>query len=421
MPSLLPDDSAIADWEAFNLLCERLAERLAGEPDWRPEESELPSAPPGAYRLMAGALAAAAVDALLADDPLWAPLVELHYPCTNAARRGLSESDPNLYAGYGSDAPTANPRLPSAARVLLGAADRVPDEALPGAMHVYSRACLLARSHCKARSRALASPLDGPEDSGIAAVASLFGGSSLGVADLATNDEQIEQGSMRTVALLLHRNTLADMGGLLLDCLGAQVDTHPDPGARGRALITTIAEHLTDGAAFPPSDIDCEDHQTLMWVAGMFRRIARAYGNASKEDLDLEDGEDFDLEDGEDFDLEEREAWRLAEHYASLAQDTDPARTDRLAFIPAAALEPGLPDLNLVGVRALTTRLPDAAGARTASHYVDGFILVADALAGHASRTAPGPNRDALMFAARAAESSANAALDELDFTALLR
>ena len=68
---LLPDDSAIAEWEAFNLLCERLAERIAGAPDWRPEESELPSAPLGAYRLMAGALAVAAVDAFLADDPFW--------------------------------------------------------------------------------------------------------------------------------------------------------------------------------------------------------------------------------------------------------------------------------------------------------------------------------------------------------------
>ena len=297
--------------------------------------------------------------------------------------------------------------------MLLGAADRVPDEALPGAMRAYARACMLVRSHCKARSRALAGTLDGHEGSGVAAVASLFGSSSLGVADLATNEEQIEQGSMRTVALMLHRDILADMGGLLRDCLGTQLDGHPDPDTRGRALIAAIAEHLTDGAVFPPSNIGCEDHQTLMWVAGMFRRIARAYESESKED--------FDLDDEEDFDLEEREAWRLAEHYASIAQDTDLARTDRPAFIPTAALELGLPDLHLIEVRALTARLPDAAGERAASHYVDGFILVADALAGRASRTSLGADRDALMFTARAAESNAYAAVEELDFTALLR
>ena len=108
--------------------------------------------------------------------------------------------------------------------------------------------------------------------------------------------------------------------------------------------------------------------------------------------------------------FEERESERLAAHFERLGQASGDER--RPARILPAAVAPGFTDIHLQQLREMVSPLSTRGTVHVLVGYIDGWLLIADALAGHAPRLDSGHERDALMFAARLAEDRALAAIN---------
>ena len=388
--AILPPPDAVedrADWDDFQRLAAEAGARLESDGVWRPDARTLPSARRGAYRLMAATLASAAVDSLVVDDGDWPAFIDLYDPYAVASRHAVGRVVAS-YAGFGYGAEIGNPRFPVAARVFTGVADYIPDEAVNVGLAHLARASFLVRGNQNATAETLRAVGDEDGALGAEAAASFFGAATSIAADIAMSDAVKEQGSVRTPALLMYRNISAGMGEYLQDALHERPGGSDIGGDAGHALLVEVIAYLVRGDS-PSTTVTMHHHQALVWLGATLRGLTSAF----KRDPESE--------------FEERESERLAAHFERLARASEFEGEHGTPRILPAAVAPGFPDIHLQQLHEMVSPLSARGAAHVLVGYIDGWLLIADALAGHAPRLDSGHESDALMFAARFAEHRA--------------